>query len=45
MAHGWKCKESHLREIVGRIAGRVSMGQHRIKWVKVRGHNGNPNNE
>jgi ribonuclease HI len=45
MMWGWKCKKASLREIVGRISARTSLGGHSVKYVKVKGHDGNPNNE
>jgi ribonuclease HI len=45
MAWGWRCKEPRLREIVGRIAARTSLGRHKVTYVKVAGHSSKRYNE
>lgn len=45
MRSGWRCKVSHLREIIGRISARVSLMGHTVEYVKVNGHSGHEPNE
>ena len=45
MAWGWKAKSSHLRQLVGRISGRISLGEHTVEYRKVIAHNGDKMNE
>lgn len=42
---GWKCRHEHLREQLAQFRHLVSYGEHEVRFVKVKAHSGDTNNE
>lgn len=45
LERGWRCKQPHLRQLLGELCGYRDLNGYTLSIVKVKGHSGDPMND